>query len=330
MPITPTYPGVYIEEIPSGVHTIVGVATSITAFLGKAPRGPANRAVHILSPKDYDRRFGGLSADSEMSYAVSQFFLNGGTEAWVVRLAKNAKAASVTLKDGSATPKDVLTITALDEGTSGNKISLQVIKGTADPTHAFDHILTYAPPDDLANSITETYQNLSMVSTSPRFVEDMINDISQLVKVKVIASPGTVPNPPAEQKPTAGSLTSGTINATDVDTLVDDKENSLQISFDQSHFTNISIGKGKAKGADLATQLGDIAARIQKAVQNAKPGLLAWINFTCTVANGNQLVLTSGVTGGKAIQVKATDDTQANNIADALHLVTATTNGPTP
>jgi len=36
MPAALTYPGVYIEEIPSGVRTITGVATSITAFLGKA------------------------------------------------------------------------------------------------------------------------------------------------------------------------------------------------------------------------------------------------------------------------------------------------------
>ena len=32
MPVAPTYPGVYIEEIPSGVHTITGVSTSITAL----------------------------------------------------------------------------------------------------------------------------------------------------------------------------------------------------------------------------------------------------------------------------------------------------------
>ena len=42
MPTTPTYPGVYIEEIPSGVRTIMGVATSITAFIGRALRGPVD------------------------------------------------------------------------------------------------------------------------------------------------------------------------------------------------------------------------------------------------------------------------------------------------
>ena len=38
MPATLTYPGVYIEEVPSGVRTITGVATSITAFVGRAKK----------------------------------------------------------------------------------------------------------------------------------------------------------------------------------------------------------------------------------------------------------------------------------------------------
>ena len=39
----PTYPGVYIEERPSGVHTIVGVSTSVTAFVGAAATGPGRQ-----------------------------------------------------------------------------------------------------------------------------------------------------------------------------------------------------------------------------------------------------------------------------------------------
>src|SRR5260221_240880 len=89
MPVNTTFPGVSIQEIPSGVRTITGVSTSVTAFLGPAVRGPVNKAVHVLSLKDYENNFGGLSTDSPMSYAVSQFFLNGGTEAWIVRLAKD-------------------------------------------------------------------------------------------------------------------------------------------------------------------------------------------------------------------------------------------------
>lgn len=86
MPITPTYPGVYVEEIPSGVRTIVGVATSITAFIGRARRGPTNKAITINSFSDFDRIFGGLWLESALGYAVRDFYLNGGSQAIVVRL----------------------------------------------------------------------------------------------------------------------------------------------------------------------------------------------------------------------------------------------------
>ncbi len=86
MPVTPTYPGVYIEEIPSGVRTIVGVATSITAFIGRGKRGPTNEAKTINSLSDFDRIFGGLWLESALGYAVRDFYLNGGSQAIVVRL----------------------------------------------------------------------------------------------------------------------------------------------------------------------------------------------------------------------------------------------------
>jgi phage tail sheath protein FI len=81
-----TYPGVYIREIPSGVHTITGVATSITAFVGQAARGPDNHAFTINSFSDFERVFGGLSAAFSLGYAVRDFFLNGGGQAIIVRL----------------------------------------------------------------------------------------------------------------------------------------------------------------------------------------------------------------------------------------------------
>ena len=83
MPIQLTSPGVYIQEVSSGVRTIAGVATSVAAFVGAAPRGPINKATRIYSFADFERAFGGLAADSEMSYGVRQFFLNGGTDAWI-------------------------------------------------------------------------------------------------------------------------------------------------------------------------------------------------------------------------------------------------------
>jgi hypothetical protein len=86
MPVSPTYPGVYVEEIPSGVRTITGVATSVTAFVGRAKRGPVNEAVTINSFGDFERIFGGLWVESSLPYAVRDFYLNGGSQAVIVRL----------------------------------------------------------------------------------------------------------------------------------------------------------------------------------------------------------------------------------------------------
>ena len=80
-----TYSGVYIEEIPNGVRTIQGVATSITAFIGRAMRGPVNEPITITNFGDFDSQFVGLHLDYPMSYAVRDFYLNGGTQAIVVR-----------------------------------------------------------------------------------------------------------------------------------------------------------------------------------------------------------------------------------------------------
>src|SRR5262245_55172579 len=98
MPAALTYPGVYIEELPSGVRTITGVATSVTAFVGRALRGPLNEPVVLFSFADFERRFGGLWRESTMSYAVQQFFDNGGGQAVVVRVGHTTTAATADLK----------------------------------------------------------------------------------------------------------------------------------------------------------------------------------------------------------------------------------------
>ncbi|HEX7289003.1 MAG TPA: phage tail sheath subtilisin-like domain-containing protein [Candidatus Angelobacter sp.] len=90
MPVPLSYPGVYIEEIPSGVHTITGVATSITAFVGRAVTGPVNDPTLVNSFADFQRSFGGLDPLYPMSYAVQDFYNNGGAQALIVRVFKGA------------------------------------------------------------------------------------------------------------------------------------------------------------------------------------------------------------------------------------------------
>src|SRR5438105_10549253 len=104
MPVALTYPGVYIEEIPSGVRPIVGVPTAITAFVGRAQRGPTNTAVTINSFGDFERIFGGMWLHSRLGYAVRDYFLNGGAQAVLVRLF--AKEQDTELgPDGQPKPK---------------------------------------------------------------------------------------------------------------------------------------------------------------------------------------------------------------------------------
>lgn len=104
MPVTPTYPGVYLQEISSGVRTITGVATSITAFIGRAQRGPTNEAVTINSFGDFERIFGGLWLDSSLGFAVRDFYLNGGSQGIITRLfhPSFASEADRTLAEAAA------------------------------------------------------------------------------------------------------------------------------------------------------------------------------------------------------------------------------------
>lgn len=112
MPVRPTYPGVYVQEIPSGVRTVAGVATSVAAFVGTFPRGLLDEAVQLFGLADFEREYGGVSASSDTSYAIQQFFLNGGTECNVVRVASGAEAATA-----AAAASRVLT------GTAGNLVT---------------------------------------------------------------------------------------------------------------------------------------------------------------------------------------------------------------
>src|SRR5260221_6173118 len=135
MPIQPTYPGVYIEELPSGVHTITGVATSITAFIGRALRGPVNKAMTIESFADFERIFGGLWLESTLGHAVKDFYLNGGSQAVIVRLYSPyfvtlaASQAARTAAQGVATAARTAAAVA---NATGNDVAVAAHKNVTD------------------------------------------------------------------------------------------------------------------------------------------------------------------------------------------------------
>ena len=280
MPISPTYPGVYIQEIPSGVRTITGVSTSVAAFVGAAPRGPINIATHVFSFSDFERYFGGLDANSEMSYAVRQFFLNGGSEGWVVRVATNVVNAADTLL--SATAVQVLDLTAVDGGKAGNNIQVSVDYQTSNPASSFNLTLSYQSPDNPSDQTVEQFANLSMNSSDARFVEAVVNGTSALVTAKrhaglVIAGTGT--------------STSGVVT---VLTGLNAQHNQLQVSADGLTPVTVILAP-----ADITGGLAGIAAAIQAQVRAGSSDVATKTLFN-TVVGGpgvNQLMLTSGSTG---------------------------------
>jgi phage tail sheath protein FI len=194
MPTTPTYPGVYIEELPSGVRTITGVATSITAFVGYTTRGALNKAVRIFNFGDYERAFGGLHPDSEISYGIQQFFLNGGSNAYVVRVAQGASAASKTLTYGSApTTGNALIVTAANAGTWGEQLFVEVDYGTPNfpLTDTFNLTVTRrvqqeepGKSPEFKTVETEKYLNLSMNSRSAKYAPSVVNSGSKLIQLE--------------------------------------------------------------------------------------------------------------------------------------------------
>ena len=158
MPPVLSYPGVYIEEIPSAVHTITGVATSIGAFVGWAPKGSTTEAVLVQSFSDYQREFGGLDARSLLGYSVSQFFNNGGSQAYVIRLASPAITTGtgqnqVPSGAGTATPGAVaiaatgghFTFTAKEPGVWSSSYGIRIVNPGTGGAGTFDVSVVYAP-----------------------------------------------------------------------------------------------------------------------------------------------------------------------------------------
>lgn len=93
-------PGVYVEEFDEGPGPGEGVATSTAGFIGLAKRGPViGKPVLITSFSHFCSMFGGYLDDSvkyrHLAYGVEQFFCNGGSQCYVMRVASNQDTAAV-------------------------------------------------------------------------------------------------------------------------------------------------------------------------------------------------------------------------------------------
>ncbi|MDH5602010.1 MAG: hypothetical protein OEY78_11990, partial [Gammaproteobacteria bacterium] len=184
MPVSPTYPGVYIEEIPSGVRTITGVSTSNTAFVGYLKRGPMNEATMITSFGDFQRKFGGLDSDCETSYAVRQYYLNGGSIAWIVRVSAGTPLAS-SLNYAPIDPLANISVSAKSEGAWGDNVQFAIDESTDSPGNFNLYVreVNDVAAGDLGVVSAESFMNLSLDSASDRYAVSIVNKGSQLVDI---------------------------------------------------------------------------------------------------------------------------------------------------
>ncbi len=294
MPITPTYPGVYVEELPSGVHTITGVSTAVTAFLGYFAQGPMNQATQLFSVADLERNFGSLITSSEAGYGISQFFANGGAEAWVVRVAAGPPAAApgpAATQIEDTTGAAILLATAISPGNWGNSVRLAIDYNTTAPTASFNLTVTQVdsstPPIALA---TEVYRNLTLTSGDPSNALAVVNNASALVQLSLIGTPAT--------RPAQTGTVSGDIHGVLTTATLATDEMTVTIEGSQPLTAQVTLGTAPATLTALAATL---QARLQSLGSPGSPPAIP--NATVALIPG--AALTPGPGTAMHLQISA-------------------------
>jgi phage tail sheath protein FI len=240
-----TFPGVFIQEVPSSVRTITGVPTAIAAFVGRTTLGPVNEPIIINNFGQFEREFGGLAVDSSIGYAVKDFFSNGGGQGVVARLYRlpggapiGATGAATITFDPLATPA-VLRLKASSPGTWVNTLkvipSLETASVRAQIADSLGLPATTASADSIFSlriefgTNVETIQNLTLIE-SPRRYDKVLALESRYVRAvappatgdntdaKLLLTPGTgsPPGPSTPKVPViAGALASDPLQRTD-------------------------------------------------------------------------------------------------------------------
>lgn len=212
MSVSYSYPGIYVQELPSSSHSVSPAPTSVAAFVGYShpyKTGAFGVAQQLFSFTDYETYFGGLFSsgliDASLPRAVYQFFLNGGSSAWVVGLqtslwslkSGSAPTFLVTLGTAATDVQPTLTISTTGPGSPGMmfsalepidtvqmNITLTNFRGaTSQPYPIFDIIITYGAQ-------IETYRGVTFpvaATPGPASPPVMINGVSKLVTVAALA-----------------------------------------------------------------------------------------------------------------------------------------------
>ena len=198
MPVPLNAPGVYIEELRSNVRTIVGVSTATTVFIGRARQGPLEPTL-IHSFSDFERIFGGLWEISPMTYAVQQYYINGGVDAIIVRV----------YAAGAGNPTAKFTVggvglLASSPGAWANRLRVKVDHDTRDPATTTLINITVFDVDALTVPL-ETIRNVSLLPGTALQFQSLMEQQSRFLR----ADPAVVlPAPPTNGGP-SGPGTNG-------------------------------------------------------------------------------------------------------------------------
>lgn len=286
MPVNPTYPGVYLQELPSGARTIAGLPTSITAFVGCFVRGPANVPVRVFNPGDFERNFGGLDRQRETTYGVTQFFQNGGGQALIVRVAPGGVAASVEMLDDAAGVALVATAgqqigeaSADNPGLWGNNLRLDVDYAAADPATQFNLTVTEIREDAGRALVvrSETFRNLSMDETLTSHAPPVVNDGSVLIQL----TQGASTDRPAVTGTLAGAGADPSA-ATAGDSAID-----MTVTIGGAAVTETL----EIAGADMPASLPDARALLESLIRAARPTEPMWAQAAVQLMDGRLRVL---------------------------------------
>lgn len=321
MPVTPTYPGVYVQEIPSGVRSITGVSTSIAMFIGRTRKGPLDTAVRLFSYTDFERAFSSDTTVSRLADHVRLFFLNGGTDCYVMRIANGATfAQTVLLAEDGVT--QVLRLTAKNPGAVGNTIRAVVSYGGTSPETTFNLDL-FREEVDAGGRISildnESYKNLSMDPNSPLYAPDVITSASALVTVDVPAAlAATNPGLSISGQPVP-------YDSANLDTLRDMWANRLGNASTGGNRFMISVDGSPAipvnlSGADIAGIAAPTAATIAQAIEDEINDALAAAGLAGTTVSV-ELAAASDVPGSVT---GATLDVGIPGTADAASVLRIT------
>ncbi len=282
-----SYPGVYVEEISSGVRPIESAGTSTAAFLGVAERGPIGEVRKVFNFTEFQTTYGWFLNGYFLAHAVFQFFNNGGTQCYVGRTASGAETAGVTILDRGTPSQNAMTVSAVSPGSWGNRLMVIVDSSRAeDPDNQFNlTTLRDNPKPDEEPVQTEIFENLSMNPASPNYVETVINSASKFIRIAVNTANS---NDEPGYSESAGITLSGD--------LLGENQRKFRINVHGDGYRVVDLTT-ELEGADI-TSLEVIRAAIQTVIRSLTPLRESTpadaYTVTVSIEDTNKLRITSG------------------------------------